>query len=380
MKILFITHHYLSSNGGGSFASRAYINAFAENADEMTLLYPVKDGEDLFPEINKKIKTIPVKYNLPKWRKLVDLLCGRIHRYFSIAREMLKEERFDVVVFDTSLVSYRIIKNFKEKGSRTIVIHHNYQYEYFKDNAKGVLSFPTLLWCKRYEKQAVRSADLNLTLTKQDIELLANNYNGGNKDSFSLLGVFEYKPREKMAAAEKENRNPKNRFVITGSLCDFQTKHSLISWLQDYYPVLKQVFSDASLTIAGRNPGVEIQNLCRENDIHLIPSPKSMDPIMENADYYICPTFLGGGLKLRVMDGLKWGLPVISHSVSARGYELFEEHGCLISYRDLDGFKRALDTLKKNYLEKEMIVNIYQEFFTLESGIKRVKLFLNLFR
>ena len=86
MKILFITHHYLSSNGGGSFASRAYINAFAEHADEMTLLYPVKDGEDLFPEINKKIKTIPVKYNLPKWRKLVDLLCGRIHRYFSIAR------------------------------------------------------------------------------------------------------------------------------------------------------------------------------------------------------------------------------------------------------------------------------------------------------
>ena len=230
-----------------------------------------------------------------------------------------------------------------------------------------------MFWCKRYEKQAVSNADLNLTLTKQDIELLANNYNGGNKDSFSLLGVFEFKPREKMAAAEKENRNPKNRFVITGSLCDFQTKQSLILWLQDYYPVLKQVFNDAALTIAGRNPGAEIQNLCRENDIHLIPSPQSMDPIMENADYYICPTFLGGGLKLRVMDGLKWGLPVISHTVSARGYDLFEEQGCLISYRDLDGFKRALETLKSSSYEKKMVLKTYQDIFSFEAGCNRVK-------
>lgn len=373
MKILFITHHYLSSNYGGSFASRAYINAFAENADEMTLLYPVKDGEDLFPEINKKIKTIPVKYDLPKWRKLVDLLCGRIHRYFSIAREMLKEEKFDVVVFDTSLVSYRIIKKFKETGARTIVIHHNYQYEYYKDNAKGVLSFPTLFWCKRYEKQAVRNADVNLTLTKQDIELLANNYNGGNKETFSLLGVFEYKPSEKLDVAEKGNRNSKNRFVITGSLCSYQTKQSLIPWLNDYYPILKQVFNDATLTIAGKNPGIEIQNLCRENDIHLIPSPQSMDPIMGNADYYICPTFLGGGLKLRVMDGLKWGLPVISHSVSARGYDLFEEMGCLLSYNDLDGFKRSLETLKSSFFEKKMVLKTYQDIFSFEAGCKRVK-------
>ena len=373
MKILFITHHYLSSNYGGSFASRAYINAFAENADEMTLLYPVKDGEDLFPEINKKIKTIPVKYDLPKWRKLVDLLCGRIHRYFSIAREMRKEEKFDVVVFDTSLVSYRIIKKFKEMGSRTIVIHHNYQYEYFKDNTKGLLSFPTLFWCKKYEKQAVRNADVNLTLTRQDIELLANNYNGGNKETFSLLGVFEYKPSEKIDVTENGNRNSKNRFVITGSLCSYQTKQSLIPWLQNYYPVFKQLFNDATLTIAGKNPGIEIQNICRENDIRLVPSPQSMDPIMENADYYICPTCLGGGLKLRVMDGLKWGLPVISHTVSARGYDLFEEMGCLISYHNLDGFRRALETLKTSSFEKKTVLRAYQEIFSFEAGCNRVK-------
>ena len=94
---------------------------------------------------------------------------------------------------------------------------------------------------------------------------------------------------------------------------------------------------------------------------------------MENADYYICPTCLGGGLKLRVMDGLKWGLPVISHTVSARGYDLFEEMGCLISYHNLDGFRRALETLKTSSFEKKTVLRAYEEIFSFEAGCNRVK-------
>ena len=85
MRTLFITHHYLSSPGGGTFASRAYINAFAELSDEMTLLYPVKEGEGLFEGINTCIKLVPVRYELPKVIKLVRILTGKVHRYFSTA-------------------------------------------------------------------------------------------------------------------------------------------------------------------------------------------------------------------------------------------------------------------------------------------------------
>ena len=42
MKVLFVTYHYLHGHGGGIFASRGFINAFAALSDEMTLLYPVK--------------------------------------------------------------------------------------------------------------------------------------------------------------------------------------------------------------------------------------------------------------------------------------------------------------------------------------------------
>jgi len=371
MNTLFITHHYLSSNGGGSFASRAYINAFAELSSEMTLLYPVKDGEELFEGINPKIKTISVAYNIPKWKKLYHLLTGKVHRYFKAARTILNQDSFDIVVFDTSVVSYKLVELFKETGAKIIVIHHNYQYEYFRDNTSWWLKWPTLYWCKRYEEEAVRKADLNLTLTKQDIELLSKHYCNGDVSKFKLLGTFEYKTSKPV---EIDPSTPNlRRFVITGNLGAMQTKQSLVPWIREYYPILKEVFPDATLTIAGKGPDEGLTDLCKKNSINLIPNPETMDSILKNSDYYICPICFGGGLKLRVMDGLKWGLPVIAHKVSARGYDEFIEKGYMFSYYNEDNFKILLHKLISCNSIKHDVCKCYHEIFSFDEGIRRTK-------
>lgn len=371
MNILFITHHYLSSNGGGSFASRAYINAFAEIADEMTLLYPIKEGENLFPGINKKVKTIPVEYNIPKWRKVFDLLCGRVHRYYKVAPKFIKSKDYDVVVFDNSKTSFRLIDFAHKYGKKTIVIHHNFEYEYVRDNTKGFLRLISLYWTKKYERDAAQKSDLNLTLTNQDCELLCKNFRNGNKDNFRVLGTFEYKPF--VSCRIKELEPGKINFVITGNLGARQTEQSLIPWIQNYYPLIKDVFPNSVVTIAGKNPSERLRQICQTAQIQLIPSPKSMDPIMEKASYYICPIHLGGGIKLRVMDGLKWGVPVVAHSVSARGYDAFGNAGCLLTYSNKDEFQNALLRLKKIHLTKAFVQKIYASHFSFESGVERMK-------
>ena len=371
MNILFITHHYLSSNGGGSFASRAYINAFAEIADEMTLLYPIKEGENLFPGINKKVKTIPVEYNIPKWRKVFDLLCGRVHRYYKVAPKFMESKDFDVVIFDNSKTSFRLIDFAHKYGKKTIVIHHNFEYEYVRDNTKGFLRLISLYWTKKYERDAAQKSDLNLTLTNQDCELLCKNFRNGNKDNFRVLGTFEYKPF--VSCRIKEHKPEKDNFVITGNLGARQTERSLIPWIQNYYPLIKDVFPNSVVTIAGKNPSERLRQICQTAQIQLIPSPKSMDPIMEKASYYICPIHLGGGIKLRVMDGLKWGVPVVAHSVSARGYDAFGNVGCLLTYSNKDEFQNALLRLKKIHLTKAFVQKIYASHFSFESGVERMK-------
>ena len=364
-----VTHHYLHGNGGGVYASRAYINAFAEIADYITLLYPMKEGLDI-EGISNKVNAIPIYNKKGRVRKALGLLTGKIHRYFDCFENYLKQADYDYVVFDSSYVSFRLIDIAHQYGCKVITIHHNYQVEYVKGNSTRFWRGIYLYWVKRLEKESILKSDLNLTLTKQDCYLLAKHYADGNQEKIEVLGCFESTERSVVKALHKKNRY---RFIITGSLGDVQTEMSLIPWLESYYPILKDVIPDADLVIAGRNPSERLIELCKNKGVLLIPSPKKMQPLLDAADFYICPTSLGGGLKLRVMDGLKCGLPIICHEVSARGYDIFVDKGYVFVYNDVSSFRECLNVLIKSSFNHQDVQDLYESVFAFNAGIKRLK-------
>lgn len=375
MQILFITHHYLNTNSGGCYASSAYINAFLENCDKLTLLYPMKkEGAPRFLSDSPRLQKIPIWYNKPKIVKFIDLLCGKVHRYSNI-RKYIKDASFDIVVFDTSLVSFHLIYYFRKRGSKIICIHHNYQYEYFRDNTHGLIRIPVLYWCKRYEREAVRKSDINLTLTPQDETLLRQAY-GKGLEKFNTIGVFEYQ-RQMPKEICTDSKLP--TFVITGGLDAYQTKESLKQWLLTFYCKLKDVYPNHRLIIAGRNPDGQLLDLCHNYpQIEVMANPVNMDEVLVKGNFYLCPTFLGGGLKLRIMDGLSHGMPVITHAVSARGYEAFREKRFLFSYETPEQFRECLYELSHRDFDHKEIRNFYESTCSFDKGAERVKKILSL--
>lgn len=371
MKILFVTHHYLHGVGGGIFATRGYINAFAENCDEIHLMYPYKKGTEP-EEITSGINFIPVSYDIPKWKKFIHLLKGKLHRYYNIFEKEIKRILPDVVIFDNSKCSDKLIDIAHKYGAKVITIHHNYEYEYNRDNLHGIIKNITLFWIKRIEGYSIRNSNLNLVLTKEDKKLLENNYLRFNEqNNIKLIGCFEYKKNDVAQQLQKTETN-RQQFIITGDLGAVQTVESLKEWLNIYYPILKKLLPASTLVIAGKNPTKETKQFCNKNGIILYDTPNDMLPILQEANYYICPTSLGGGLKLRIMDGLKNGLQVITHKVSARGYSIFEDTGALHSYDNEETFSKCIEEAIASNISKEHIIEIYKENFSFETGVKNV--------
>lgn len=368
MNILIVTHHFLYGSGGGIFASRAYANAFSMLYNNVTLLYPIK-GNNICQDINSRIICKPIAYDIPKWRKFIHLLTGKTHRYYNIFEKELQSKQYDLVVFDNSKVSYRLINIAHKYKAKVITIHHNYEYEYNRDNSRGLLQKLSLYWTKQYEKEAVVKSDLNLTLTQQDKNLLLTHY-GNTQSKISVIGCFEYSNQNNFQPSLQDI--DESKFIITGNLSSKQTEDSLIPWIKEYYSTIKDIFPNGELIIAGKAPSSSLMQLAKEHQITIIPSPKSMKPILENSKYYICATSLGGGLKLRIMDGLKHGLPVICHEVSARGYDEFIKHGYILTYNTPISFKKALITLKNTKYKKDQIIQLYQSLFSFENGVNRL--------
>lgn len=377
MKVLFITYHYLYGNGGGVYASRAFINAFAEIADEMTLVFPDKNI-DIKEELNKKIEYYGISNTKPIITKVMRFLGGKIHKldFKTLKKSILDKGKFDLIVFDTCMMG-DITKKMKLLGYKTLTIYHNVQIDYYRDNNRSLLLHILGLfgyWLKRNEKFALLYSDINLTLTESDARNLPLRYNISQNTSIRCIGCFEYK-YYKLPKIDK-NSYDRVTFIITGNLGSVQTEESLIPFLKAYFPVMESVSGKFKLIIAGQNPSKSLSQLCnRLGSIELIPNPVDMYSIISRADIYICPTFLGSGIKLRVMDGLKMGLPIIAHLCSAQGYEVFQTAGCLFSYTDIVSFKTALNQgleLNKD-ISRKKIIDLYQENFSFSSGVERIR-------
>lgn len=381
MKVLVITNHCLDSVGGGTFASIAFINGFAALFSQVILIYPVGNSEVL-EILNPNIIKIPVINDSNVFKKLLNIYLGVINRFNKVIFPTVFEYNPDIIVFDNSIASAGYVKKLKELGKKIITIHHNYEVQYYKGSPVNILYRRAFMFhLKNAERNAVLHSDLNLTLTSDDIILLQQNYDSLKNKFFSKIGIFE--PNSSLFDSTNPIKKISNlKFIITGNLGAVQTKSSLLSFLKNEYKLLLNFFPDANLVLAGKNPSTETAEFCKKNtNVKLISNPSDILSIVNNADVYICPINVGGGLKLRILDGLKLGLPVITHKVSARGFEIFEKNGLLFSYSDLEGFEFALVKIKELFKQGYYDINysklLYLKEFSFENGVIRLRVLLS---
>lgn len=213
------------------------------------------------------------------------------------------------------------------------------------------------------------SCDYNIFLTEEDREVFRDLY--GNSQTTSLvLGCFNPKDRErdipKKSHTEEARQGKENlKLVISGTIGNVQNLDGIHYFLDE---LMETVPKDMEVIITGKNPPASLyEKIERSNQrgdsakITLIPNPKDIMRIVRECDIFICPTRLGGGIKLRVMDGLKAGLPVIAHKVSARGYSLFRDKKELWAFENKEDFKKGLyeitERIERQELTKEQIQN-----------------------
>ena len=230
------------------------------------------------------------------------------------------------------MYSMRIINGGKEGGwiarrinssnIKTVVIHHNQEVEYCMDN----LSIYTLgnKWpytVKKQENNAYKFSDINLFLTKDDMQAFNRMY-GNNNGVNKLIGCYDFKDATIIKPYSIEK---KYDMVISGSLSTYQTVHGVLNFYDNYFSLSKKIIPDVKILLTGRTPTEQIKQIVDANNSNyeLVESPIDIMAEVQKASIYLCPTDIGGGLKLRVMDGLKSGLPVLVHKVSSRGYDSF---------------------------------------------------------
>lgn len=375
-KVLFVSAVDLFVNGGGAQATHAYLDASIdifgrENVVVMlgTQISIPKEYEDL------KYVRVPAR---SKVKSCIGFLNGSLSRMTDALLSYLRKHRdeYDICIINGSLTGGKTVKKIEKMGIRTMVIFHNYEVEYHRDNRTIIsLKGHFLGAIKRAEKLSYMNSSVGIFLTQNDVDLFAEVY-GESEAKKVIVGTFDYKNKAKDSAGGVEK---KYSIVISGSLITYQTYIGVKDFFENYFDLAKEVIPNLSILIAGRNPSEDILKYQHDNPdrVQIIPNPEDIISLVRQGSIYLCPTCIGGGLKLRAMDGLKSGLPVLAHVVSARGYDYYFGKEYFRAYSDRDSFKKGLMELlaftERAEQVSELINKEYYEYFGYESGLERFR-------
>jgi glycosyltransferase involved in cell wall biosynthesis len=108
--------------------------------------------------------------------------------------------------------------------------------------------------------------------------------------------------------------------------------------LDDVFPAVRAAEPDATLDLVGRNPPAWLrQRVAQSSGVFLHADVPDVRPFLATCALMVVPLRIGGGSRLKILEALAAGVPVVSTRVGAEGLSL--EAG-----RDLT-VTRAMDDL-----------------------------------
>lgn len=107
--------------------------------------------------------------------------------------------------------------------------------------------------------------------------------------------------------------------------------------------------------------------------IHFTEWVKDQSELLNHAKISICPILSGTGMKIKVIESLAYGLPVVSTSYGTIGMPQKFDNGCLVS-DTADGFTNSIIELLENKSLREKLsseaLNQHKRYFSVASATK----------
>ncbi|MGH7644243.1 MAG: glycosyltransferase [Gemmatimonadales bacterium] len=138
------------------------------------------------------------------------------------------------------------------------------------------------------------------------------------------VDVDYFQPRPGAAVA--------HRLVFTGAM-DWRPNHDAVRFfLEAILPRVKREEPRVTAVLVGREPPPWLRDLVGSRpDVTLTGTVDDMRPHLAGAAVYVVPLRVGGGTRLKILEAMAMGLPMVSTSVGCEGLELAADRDLLIA-------------------------------------------------
>lgn len=107
--------------------------------------------------------------------------------------------------------------------------------------------------------------------------------------------------------------------LFTGALWRHENARSAVWFANEVWPAVRNRVPTAELVIAGAEPPPEVAQLSGLPGVTVTGWVPDLAALYRDAGVFVAPLVLGAGVKVKVLDAMRWGLPVVATTVGAEG-------------------------------------------------------------
>jgi glycosyltransferase involved in cell wall biosynthesis len=150
--------------------------------------------------------------------------------------------------------------------------------------------------------------------------------------------LFDY-PRELKVA---------NRLVFVGTMGYPPNVDAVKYFCAEILPRITRAVPDVSFWIVGKSPSDDVLELDDGERIRVWANVPDVAPYVQTATLSVVPLRVGGGTRLKILESLALGTPVVSTTIGAEGLDLVNERDLLLADSPDDFAHAVVDLLSQH--------------------------------
>jgi sugar transferase (PEP-CTERM/EpsH1 system associated) len=254
--------------------------------------------------------------------------------------ELLQAYQFDTVQIEgVHLIEYLPVIR-KATGFPAIIVDwHNIESEMMWRYAETSSNWVKKIAAKRTAKLIERSEDRLLeacathtvTSERERQKLLARHSNARIQIIPNGIDTSFYSV-EKIAEARRRSGKAdlKKTILFVGSM-DYHANVDAVTWFwREIWPEIAHNHPEIHFTIVGRDPAPEVRALASDR-IHVTGTVDDVRPFYASALAVVVPLRSGSGTRLKILEAMAAGVPVVSTRLGAEGIEAEDDVHLLLA-------------------------------------------------
>jgi glycosyltransferase involved in cell wall biosynthesis len=142
--------------------------------------------------------------------------------------------------------------------------------------------------------------------------------------------------------------------IFSGALTYSANYDALRYLLTDVYPTIKRAVPEFVLRVTGRTVGVELGRLPSRSGVEYTGYLPDIRPLVAQSWMSLVPLRLGGGTRLKILEAMVLGTPVVSTAKGADGLDVTDGEDILVGDSPAAFASRAIDLLKSPELRSRL--------------------------